>query len=123
MVCFYVQAGMTQKYEASAMNSLDGETIQFILPTILEGPVEVIYHIIKTIVYTSILYLYIMYLYNINSDNGASLSYSILKATEPRWLYTCNIATWLYYRYVINIFLILKIDKRANDSEGRTKEM
>lgn len=38
---FSLQAQMTQKWEASHMNSSEGESVQFIAPTILEGPVEV----------------------------------------------------------------------------------
>ncbi len=34
------QTGMAQKWEASAMSSADGETIPFVGPTALEGPVE-----------------------------------------------------------------------------------
>ena len=33
--------GITQKYEASAMKSSDGETVAFVGPTTLDGPVEV----------------------------------------------------------------------------------
>ena len=35
-----LQTGVIQKYEASAMNSSDGETVAFIGPTTLDGPVE-----------------------------------------------------------------------------------
>ena len=37
----FVQVGLNQRFEASAMNSSDGESVPFIASTILEGPVEV----------------------------------------------------------------------------------
>lgn len=36
----FLQTGMAQKWEASSMSSADGETIPFVGPTPLEGPVE-----------------------------------------------------------------------------------
>ena len=35
------QAAIGNKFEALAMNSSDGETVQYIGPTLLDGPVEV----------------------------------------------------------------------------------
>ena len=39
--CFWLQAGLAQKFEAHAMNSSDAEKVAFVGPTTLEGPVEV----------------------------------------------------------------------------------
>jgi len=40
-VCIYVQANVTLKWEATHMNSSEGENIMFLSSTLLEGPVEV----------------------------------------------------------------------------------
>ena len=40
-VCGYVQANITMKWEATHMNSSEGENIAFLSSTLLEGPVEV----------------------------------------------------------------------------------
>ena len=40
VIYLILQTGMAQKWEASSMSSADGETIPFVGPTPLEGPVE-----------------------------------------------------------------------------------
>ena len=53
MSYIHPQTGMHQKFEASAMISQDGETVPFVGPTALEGPVEVWW------LHTYLFYLYI----------------------------------------------------------------